>query len=102
MHRADDERFGISDSPIPGFRQYEVRQYAAFQEPYLGENPRLRFFVRGGRVGVEVIDLPQGVADRDQAPITTRVGQTTLNLVVQDGGWVRENDVIGYGVLRDG
>lgn len=101
FHQQSDERWGITDSPIPRMRQGEVRRYAAYEEPYVGTNPRLRFFVRGGRVGIEVLELPSAVRDRDQAYINTRVGQTKFNLYVTDGGWRQPGDVVGYKVLRD-
>lgn len=101
IHRASDERFGISDVPLTGFKAYNVRRYAAYNEPLIRDKPAVRFFVRGGRVGYEVDEPDNPIRDRDQAPITTRVGNTKLNLQVLSAGWRREGDLLGYGVLRN-
>lgn len=102
MHRSSDERFGITDAALSSLRAFEVRRYAAYEEPYLPKAPNLRFIVRGGRVGIEVIELPQGIRDQDNAPITTRVGNERFNLDVRRLTWASPGDVIGYGVLYDG
>lgn len=102
MHRASDDRWGISDAALSRYNAFNVRRYAAGQEPFLPGHPELRFIIRGGRVGVEVIEPDVPVRDRDQAPITTRVGNTRLTLAIEDDEYVNDGRGVGYGVLNDG
>jgi hypothetical protein len=88
-HRASDERIAINDDPIPRFYRGFIVRYDALDGPRLPEFPYLRFFVRGGRLGVEEMpDLP-GFYVQNQPPILTRKGFEQYSLRVSAGLWPR-------------
>jgi len=73
-HRSSDDRIGITElTDLSTFLQLAASlRYEAFGEPYIGTNPTLRLIVRGGRLGVEISALEQGIQDQDQAQLLSR------------------------------
>lgn len=100
-HRREDERWAITDDPIPGNLRGFVSHYAAFLGPVVGENPTVRLLIRGGRMGYEVDPLEGAVRDRDQAQVTTRRGRARFSLGIDIDGWTKEGDTLGYNVIVD-
>ncbi len=96
-HDRDDERWAIRDDAVVWPLHFQVARYEAYGEPWVAQPYPLRFFVRGGRVGVET-GGGEGASDRDQAPVSTRRGMEAFSLRLQDGGWQSPGDVIGYRV----
>ena len=68
-HSSDGLTFAINDGTISIPLK---RIFASFDEPYAKSNPRMRVFVRGGRLGYEIRELPQGEQDRDTMRLLTR------------------------------
>jgi len=54
------------------------RVFAAFDEPYAARDPRIRIFIRGGRLGYEIRELPQGEQDRDTMRLISRRANENL------------------------
>ena len=73
-HRSSDDRFGITElTDLSAALQLAASlRYEAFGEPIIGTNPTLRLIVRGGRLGVEVDTVDQGIQDQDQAQLLSR------------------------------
>lgn len=101
-HRRSDDRIGINSGAVPRFHAGEVRRFPAYEEPYLPTNPTLRIFVRGGRLGYEVVPLERGVTDRDSGRVYTRLvppgAAVVYGLHITDGGWAAEGDPLGWEV----
>lgn len=95
-HRVSDERFLLSDAPVPVSLRGQVRQYGAFDGPVLGDGPGIRLLVRAGRIGYEMVQSQQGVTDMDNAPVMTRRGTQNFSLLLTLAGWLRDGDRIGY------
>lgn len=67
---------------------WDYRVYPVGEEPLLAGDPRIRFFVRGGRVGMDIVPLPQGIRDMDQRRIVARVlYQTTIREIILPVGF---------------
>ena len=68
-HSSDGLRITLNDATISVPLN---RTFAAFDEPYVPTDPKMRIFVRGGRLGYEMRDLPQGEQDNDQMRLVSR------------------------------
>ena len=79
-------RIMISDTlPHP---EWDRKVFLVGEEPLLAGDPRIRLFVRGGRLGMDIVPLPQGIRDMDQRRIVARVQfQTTLREIILPVGF---------------
>ncbi len=68
-HSSDGTRIALNDGTISVPLK---RIFAAFDEPYTQNNPRMRVFVRSGRIGYELRALPQGEQDNDTMRLLSR------------------------------
>lgn len=68
-HSSDGTRIALNDATIG---LVPKRVFAANDEPYIGNNPRMRIFVRGGRIGYEINELDQGEQDKDVMRLISR------------------------------
>jgi len=98
-HRASDNRVAIRDDVVPIMLRGQVTHYSAYDGPVLGGKPKIRLLIRGGRIGYEVIDLGQGVTDRDNARILTRRSFANFALEILPLTWVSDGDRIGYSTV---
>lgn len=98
-HRQSDERWAITDDPIPVNLRGFVSHYAADLGPIVGINPTIRLLIRGGRIGYEIDPLTGALRDRDQAQVTTRRGRVRFALGLDDTVWQQEGDTLGYNVV---
>ncbi len=68
-HNSAGTRIAINDATISVPNK---RVFAAFDEPYLKSNPRMRVFVRSATLGYEMRDLPQSEQGNDTMRLVTR------------------------------
>lgn len=96
-HASNGLHLSINDATV--FNK-PSRTFAAFDEPYVPQDPRMRIFVRGGRIGYEIRELPQGVGDRDQMRIVSnRPDDEVVKLEVIQPANFNINNVGLLGVL---
>ena len=95
-HNSDGTRLAINDGTISVPLK---RVFNAFDEPYAKNNPRMRVFIRGGRLGYEIIELPQGQQDRDTMRLISRRANENVQREVISPVDFSEADVANKGVL---
>jgi len=82
--------FAITDDI--NLRKQAAVWYKSYDEPHLPGHPELRFFVRGGRVGYETVDVLT-----QNSPITTRKLQQRYTLeVIVPQTWKNWPDELGW------
>ncbi len=98
IHDSVETLVGIDDSGVGNDTFFTV--YGPFEGPWLPREPTIRIFIRGGRLGYEIQDLPVWLADRDQHRVMTRDGaeQFIYELIVPVGSepWQQFPDELGY------
>lgn len=96
-HDTDHLHVGITDTLPGNASEGFIRRYAAGQEPYFGEQPRLRLIVRSGVLGYEYEDpLPEGISDRDLASLLTRRGNDRFAFRLNARTFVNDGDRVAY------
>lgn len=74
-----------------------TRTFDAFDEPFVGTDPRLRLLVRDGYLGFEIEDLPQGITDRDTARnLTRRAFAAETREIIKPSTWQETSPVLGW------
>ncbi len=95
-HSSDGLNIALNDGTINvPFK----RVFAANDEPFIRNNPRMRIFVRGGRIGYEIIELEQGVTDKDTMRIISRRGNENVQREMIAPASFSEANVGSTGVL---
>lgn len=95
-HSSDGLRISLNDATVSG--EYK-RVFAAYDEPFAENNPRIRIFVRGGRIGYEIIELEQGVTDKDTMRLVSRRGNENVTRALQVASSFSEANIGALGVL---
>lgn len=95
-HNGTEDRIMISDEITPtSVSNRSV--YGPFEGPWLPGEPSVRIFIRGGRLGYEVEELPPWLSDRDQHRVMSRLGVTAESFeLIVPSTWVRFDDELGY------
>jgi hypothetical protein len=95
-HSSDGTRLALNDGTISIPLK---RVFAAFDEPFAKSNPRMRIFVRGGRLGYEIIELPQGEQDKDTMRLISRRADENVQRELISPADFSEANVSSKGVL---
>ncbi len=95
-HNSDGTRIGINDGTISIPLK---RIFAAFDEPFAKNDPRMRIFVRGGRIGYERRELPQGEQDNDTMRLLSRRVNENVQREIISPVDFSESNVNNKGVL---
>lgn len=91
-HNEEEQRIGLTDDPPSGWIAGFVRRFDAYAEPSLPGLPHVRIFVRGGRLGYEVLNSRASNAGR----LMSRRGLEKFALELFDAGWRYPGDVLGW------
>ena len=75
------------------------RVFAAFDEPFAMDNPRMRIFVRDGRLGYELRALPQSERDNDTMRLLSRRANENVQRELISPVDFSEANVANKGVL---
>lgn len=59
-------------------RRLPVQIYEAYSEPTVEDRHQIRLFVRGGNLGMDIVDRGQGITDIDNAPIYSRMFRSSV------------------------
>lgn len=72
-------------------------EYPAFGEPYISNFPEAKLIIRGGYLGIDIIELPRGVVDIDSGPIYTRKGvQRRTAFIFKPDAFVELGQVLAW------
>ena len=93
-HRSTDDRIALTDALPHKAVRGQTRVFEAFREPVIEFQPhRIRVFVRGGRLGYELIHTPGAQA----APLMSRSGFEKLAMQIVRGSQFRtDGDVLAW------
>lgn len=95
-HDQSEGRVGIDDTPLTGRDLQDSHLYGPLDGPYTIARgyDGLRWFIRGGRLGYEVVP---GIADAQSAPPLSREGLSGyFTQLVVPTSWGKEGDELGY------
>ena len=95
-HSSDGLTLTLNDATI-GVTPKRI--FAAGDEPYVPSDPRMRIFVRGGRIGYELRDMPQGEQDNDQMRMISRRASENVQREIVKPANFSEANVSANGVL---
>jgi len=95
-HSSDGLTIALNDATIGVVPK---RIFAANDEAYLASDPRMRIFVRGGRIGYELRAMPQGEQDNDQMRIISRRANENVQREMVKPSNFSEANVSSNGVL---
>ena len=95
-HSSDGLNIALNDATIGVVPK---RVFAANDEPYIGNNPRMRIFVRDGRIGYEIRELDQGEQDKDVMRLISRRANENVQREMVSPVVFSEANVSNNGVL---